>query len=114
MKGFIAIALCAMLMVPLVATAGDGHHNRKANKGQKIHKMGKELNLSDDQKTQLKAIHEGTRDQRKAIKELPEADRKAAAQKLREETKAKSASVLTAEQRQKLDEMKAAHKAKKK
>lgn len=112
-SGFIALVLCTALLMPIAASAGDGHRANKGKHGQKAQKFVKELNLSEAQREQMQAINKDAKAQRKAIKDLPEADRKVAAQKLRDDRKAKTATILTPEQRQKLDEMKAAHKAKK-
>lgn len=109
MKGIIALVLCTALLMPIAASAGEDHNGH----GKKAHKLGKELNMSKDQVEQMKAINKDAQAKRKAIKDLPEEDRKAAAQKLREERRAQTDALLTPEQRQKLAEMKAARKAKK-
>lgn len=111
--GFFAIVLCAALLMPLVASAGEGHHGKKGDRAMKMHKLGKELNLTDAQREQMQTINKDAKTQRESIKNMPEADRKAAMQKLREDRKTKTSAILTPEQRQKLDELKAAHKAKK-
>ena len=113
MKGIFALVLCTALMMPIAIHAGDGHRGNKGKHAQKAHKFSKELNLTDAQREQMKAINQETKTQRKAIKEMPEADRKAAMQKLRADRKAKTSAILRPEQRQKLDELKAAHKDKK-
>ena len=111
--GIIALVLCTVLLMPIAASAGDGNRGGKGKHGQKAHKLGKELNLSEGQREQMKAINKDMKAQRQAIKDMPKADRKAAMQKLRADRQAKTSEILTPEQRQKLDEMKAAHKAKK-
>lgn len=113
------------LLIPLIAifaftaTAGaqdkmgkKGHHHHKHQKGM----MAKQLNFSEDQKKQAKAINE---DFRKKMQDLnkqenitvkEQRDRKASILK---ERKAKMDGLLTAEQKTKLTQLKAERKAKK-
>ncbi len=112
--GIIALVLCGALLVPIATTAGDPDNRQKrGDRAQKAHKFGKHLELTDDQKAQLKDIHKDAQTERKTLKDLPEADRKAAAEKLRADRKAKTDAVLTPEQRAKLEELAAKRKAKK-
>jgi Spy/CpxP family protein refolding chaperone len=77
-------------------------------KGNPGERMKKELGLTDAQAKQMKAIHEASREQMKAIKDnesLSKEEKKAAAMKLHEETKAKVDALLTPEQKAKSDKM---------
>jgi periplasmic protein CpxP/Spy len=112
------------LLIPLIAifalTAtvsaqdkmGKKRHHQQHEKGM----MAKELNFSETQKTQAKAINE---DSRKKMQELnknesisvkEQRDRKAA---IKKERKTKMDGLLTAEQKAKQIQLKADHKAKK-
>ncbi len=77
-------------------------------KGNPGERMTKELGLTDAQAEQMKAIHEASREQLKALKEdtsLSKEDKKAAAVKIHEATKAKVDALLTPEQQAKFDKM---------
>jgi Spy/CpxP family protein refolding chaperone len=70
--------------------------------------MKKELGLTDAQAEQMKAIHAASREQLKAIKEnesLSKEEKKAAAMKLHEETKAKVGALLSPEQKAKFEKV---------
>lgn len=70
----------------------------------------KALNLTDAQKAQIKSIRDGSRSQIQAIKQntnLSDADKKAQIQAIRKSTREQVMSVLTPEQRAKLQEMRA-------
>ena len=82
---------------------GKKHHRPKGNPGEMIKEK---LGLTDAQAEQMKAIHQETEAQMKALKaneSLSMEEKKAAGMKLREETKAKVDAILTAEQRAKFD-----------
>jgi Spy/CpxP family protein refolding chaperone len=90
-----------------------GQHQRGKHHG--MHgKFGKLLNLTEAQKTKLKAIHQETRKQLKALRasDGPVEAKKAQAKQIRENGRAYMRSVLTPEQIQKLDQLKANHKGK--
>jgi Spy/CpxP family protein refolding chaperone len=75
----------------------------------------KALNLTDDQKKQIKQFHQDAKAQAAVIKKdqtLSADQRKAKLQELHQSTQDKVASVLTPEQKQKWDEMRANHKGK--
>jgi Spy/CpxP family protein refolding chaperone len=77
-------------------------------KGNPGERMKKELGLTDAQAEQMKAIHEASREQLKAIKEneaLSLEEKKTAAKKLHEATKAKVDALLSPEQKAKFDKM---------
>ena len=113
----ILISLIALLVLTVSVNAQDKmvkkvHHHHKHEKDM----MAKQLNFTDAQKTQAKAIKE---DSRKKMQELnknesitvkEQRDRKATITK---ERKTKMDGLLTAEQKTKQSQLKAEHKAKK-
>lgn len=112
----VLIPLIALLGLTVSVNAQDkmgkkGQHHHKHEKGM----MAKQLNFTDAQKARAKSINE---DSRKKMQELnknenitvkEQRDRKAAIMK---ERKAKMDGLLTAEQKTKLAQLKADHKAK--
>jgi Spy/CpxP family protein refolding chaperone len=81
------------------------HHNRMAY-------MAKKLNLSQDQQNQLKPIFEKQREQAKAIKNdtsLTADQKKEKFQSLRQDSMAQVNTILTPEQQQQWQQMKAKH-----
>ncbi|MBD3316350.1 MAG: periplasmic heavy metal sensor [Chitinivibrionales bacterium] len=72
-KTFLTIAVAGMMAVPAVARPGDGrgcpHHD-----GEKPHRMWSALDLSEDQKSQLKELHQemltARKEHRQKVKEL--------------------------------------------
>jgi len=81
------------------------HHNRMAF-------MAKKLNLSQDQQNQLKPIFEKQHEQAKAIKNdssLTQDQKKAKFQSLRQDTMAQMNNILTPEQQQQFQQMRAKH-----
>lgn len=81
------------------------HHNRAAF-------MAKKLNLTQDQQTQLKPIFEKQREQAKAIKNdtsLTADQKKEKFQSLRQDSMAQVNNILTPEQQQQWQQMKAKH-----
>jgi Spy/CpxP family protein refolding chaperone len=76
-------------------------------RGMRGHGMMKSLNLSDDQKAQMKKIHEDARSQVEAVRadsSLSEADRQAKIHAIHRSTMRQVRGVLTPEQRQQLRE----------
>ena len=89
--------------------------DKKADRQARHEKMAEKLNLTDDQKTQLKSIHQDAMTQAKAIKAdttLSKDQKKAKLKDLHEQTKTKTDAILTPEQQQKMQQMKANHKGK--
>jgi len=92
--------------------------DRKGHRGGKhgdFKKGLEELGLSDAQKTQMNAIREDSKQEREAILEAHEGDRKEARPELkahREKTRTKMRAILTPEQQTKFDAMKKEHKGK--
>lgn len=77
-------------------------HNKKERK-----EMMKSLNLSKQQKQQLKAFHKSTKSQREAIKNntsLSEEQKKEKIEQLHKERHDKLESILTSEQKQKMNQ----------
>jgi protein CpxP len=89
---------------------GEASEDKKERrpKGGDGEKMKTELGLTDAQAEQMKAIHEETESQMKAIRDdetMSMEDKKAAGKKLHEATKAKIDAILSAEQKAKFSEM---------
>ena len=75
--------------------------------------MAKKLNLSQDQQNQLKPIFEKQREQAKAIKNdtsLTPDQKKEKFQSLRQDTMAQVKNILTPEQQQQWEQMRAKHR----
>jgi HlyD family secretion protein len=68
-------------------------------------RLVKELKLAEDQQKKLEPILQDSREQLRALQGLPEADRRARAQKIREATRVKIREILTDAQRARYDEM---------
>ena len=87
-----------------------GHHG-----GKHMDKMMDQLNLTDDQKAQVKKLHEDGHDQMKQIKSdssLSAAQKKDKIKQLHQDQMAKMEALLTPEQKTKWEQMKAEHKEK--
>jgi Spy/CpxP family protein refolding chaperone len=77
--------------------------------------MAEKLGLTDDQKTQIKSIHQDAKTQAKAIKSdstLTPDQKKAKLKDLHEQTKTKTDAILTPDQKQKMEQARANHKGK--
>lgn len=87
------LTLAIVLTFPLTAAAFPGGHGPGSEEHQKhrIERLTKELNLTDEQKTQVEAIFKEQHDKFKA---------------LREETHAKLGTVLSPEQMTRMEELK--------
>jgi Spy/CpxP family protein refolding chaperone len=125
MKRIFTLSVAALLFAG-TAMAQDVNKQAKKDKGAKEWKQGgkhgkhggagfgKELNLSDAQKQQIKALNEEYKGKMKALKSNDNAtvgDVKKQAQALREEQRSKMQNILTAEQKTKLAELKEKRKA---
>jgi HlyD family secretion protein len=71
-------------------------------------RLVKELKLTEDQQTKLEPILQDSREQLRALQGLPEADRRARTQKVRETSRVKIREILTDAQKARYDEMAAA------
>jgi Spy/CpxP family protein refolding chaperone len=120
MKRFV-VSLFAILMIGVAAQAqeksgtqdGKQHHKRHG----KHHKreIAKELNLSDAQKEQLKSIREESRKQLAELKKNENITVKEAKERrkaIHDQQRTKMQSLLTAEQKQKMEQLKLEHKNK--
>jgi Spy/CpxP family protein refolding chaperone len=91
----------------------EGKHGHMGKRGH--HRMGramKELNLSDAQKSQMKTIRENAKTQAQSIKgntSLSQDQKRDQLKQLHESTRTQMEGVLTAEQKQKLEDMKKQH-----
>ena len=68
-------------------------------------RLVKELKLNEDQQRKLEPILQDGREQMRALQGLPEADRRAKAQKIREASRVRIREILTDEQKARYDEM---------
>jgi HlyD family secretion protein len=68
-------------------------------------RLVKGLNLSDDQQKKLEPILQESREQRRGLQWLPDAERRSKAQKIREAQRARIREILTDEQKPRYDEM---------
>ena len=68
-------------------------------------RLVKELKLNEDQQRKLEPILQDGREQMRALQGLPEADRRARAQKIREASRVRIREILTDEQKVRYDEM---------
>ncbi|MCR9172800.1 MAG: hypothetical protein NXI10_09925 [bacterium] len=109
-----ALAAC-IISTGFVSTAQEG--SQKAHcKNRKAHVMDA-LELSDNQRTEIEALREEMKEKRATLKadaSLDEAAKKEEMKSVREEKKAAMQEILTEEQMDKLQAMKAEHKAKRK
>jgi Spy/CpxP family protein refolding chaperone len=96
--------------------SNDQNATQSTTTKEKDHDRGmKALNLTDDQKKQIKQFHQDAKAQAVTIKKdqtLSADQKKAKLQELHQSTQDKVASVLTPEQKQKWDQMRAEHKGK--
>lgn len=102
-----AILLCLVLATATLLAQGPRHRG-PAPLGQLIDRHAEELGLSDDQLTQLTELDAATRarlETLRADEALTPENRKAAAREILRETQATLATILTAEQQQKLREL---------
>ena len=86
-------ALALTLAIPVALAAGGDGPGKFAGRG--LERMAEQLQLTDEQKTQMKGLFDEQRAQREAM---------------HEQTRAKMAEILTPEQLQKMDEQREAHK----
>lgn len=86
------------------------HPGPRAERGPGLEQLAEELNITEEQKTQLKAMHEAQMEKMKALREQEFESREArheAMKALREEQKTAMENILTAAQLQKLETLKA-------
>lgn len=92
------LTLALVLTLPLTAMAfPGGDQGPEGRHGQRIERLTKELNLTDEQKTKVEAVFKEQHEKFKAV---------------HEETKSKLSTVLSPEQMTKMDELKKQHKEK--
>ncbi|HEV2176228.1 MAG TPA: Spy/CpxP family protein refolding chaperone [Terriglobia bacterium] len=87
---------------------GPMHHGGRMSADEQLERMSKMLNLTDDQKSQIKPILEDTHQQMRSIHtdtSLSPQDKRAKMHSLMADMHAKIRAVLTEEQRAKLDQM---------
>jgi Spy/CpxP family protein refolding chaperone len=105
---FYAAAACLVMGLSLSAQTTTDKKDKGQRGGNPVEMMTKELGLTDKQQTELKAIFEAEKADRKQLKEDAKADRearKAEMETKRAEMDAKIKGVLTAEQYTKYQEL---------
>ena len=120
---FLTIILSGAMVLPMAAVAQNagsatsGDTNATAaqadKKGQRGEKFAEALNLTDQQKADLKSIRENERQQARAIKNdtsLTAEQKKAKFKELRNSSKEQMMAKLTPEQQQKFKEMRKEHR----
>ncbi|ABC26985.1 hypothetical protein HCH_00063 [Hahella chejuensis KCTC 2396] len=103
MKKFAAFTLTCLIAASGFALAKGGPHQ-----GPNIDRLAEKLSLTEEQKAQFQTIMEESREQRHSLKEQYKPQREemhTAMENLRTQTDAKLATVLNAEQMEKLKEM---------
>lgn len=103
----LSVGLCGAVFAQAASApaADPAPRAARAGRGQHARGMFKQLNLTSDQKTQLKALRDSLKPRRDAVMNnagLSETDRKEQLKALRNELRDKSLQVLTPEQREKL------------
>lgn len=97
------------------ATTQDKKADHRAEMREHHEEMMEKLGLTDDQKAQMKALHQDGKKQAEAIKAdttLTPEQKKEKMKTLHQDMMTKRDAILTPEQKKKVDEMKAAHKGK--
>lgn len=106
----IAAVVLGTLVACSVAMAQEGGKDAAKKKApsidQRVDKMATQLNLTDDQKTKVKAIME---DSAKKMKDVAPADRREKGKAIREDETKQIKALLTDEQLKKFEAMPAAH-----
>jgi Spy/CpxP family protein refolding chaperone len=85
---------------------------RLGHRGERMQMMAEKLNLTDQQKQQVKDLRQKTMEQARAIRNdssLSDADKKQKLQDLHKQTREQFLSMLTPEQKQQLKEMRQEH-----
>ncbi len=107
-KLFIPVACCLIILTTANAQEKKGVERKQSMHHQK-HEIKKQLNLSEEQKSKMKSIHEKYRDQEKTLKsndDMTRGDFKKQMGELKEKRKAEVDATLTTEQKNKMKEMK--------
>jgi Spy/CpxP family protein refolding chaperone len=95
-------------MITVAAQAQEQKPGKHSGKHHQREMLSDKLNLSEDQKTQLKAIHEDHRKQMEDLKKnegITVKERNEKKKAIQEQHKAKMESLLTAEQKEKMEQM---------
>ncbi|AFM04912.1 hypothetical protein Fleli_2547 [Bernardetia litoralis DSM 6794] len=109
----LSLALFFTFSVSTYAQKHGGKHGKHHNQEEKLEKMKTELGLSDTQVEQIKALHEKQKEESKDLrKEAREGNEESRAKMKanRAEFKAEMEKILTPEQRQKAEALRAEHK----
>ena len=104
---FVAVlALGGLLASCLVASAQEAKEGKERKKGgmtvqMRVDQLDKQLKLTEDQKTKIKALYEADEKKMQEIRELSPEQRREKFRPMREETAKKMKEILTAEQYEK-------------
>ena len=107
-KLFIPVACCLIMLTSATAQEKKGSE-RKHNMHHQKHEIKKQLNLSEEQKSKMKSIHEKYREQEKTLKsndDMTRGDFKKQMGELKEKRKAEVDATLTLDQKNKMKEIK--------
>jgi Spy/CpxP family protein refolding chaperone len=109
----ILTGMLSLLLIAGAANAQDSTHGKRKQHGdrQNHEMMANKLGLSDDQKTQLKSIHEAERKEMQSLKSsnLTQDQMKAKRAEIHQKYKAQSQAIFTPAQKAQMDQMKAGH-----
>ena len=113
MKKFIILAIVAIATTTSLEAQRNGSPKARKSGSMAVHKIGTKLNLSDNQKTQIKTINTNFKTQAQTIKSndaLTQGDAKKQLNALQEQRKTSVQNVLTTEQKNTLEQAKQEHK----
>ncbi|HEX6334034.1 MAG TPA: Spy/CpxP family protein refolding chaperone [Flavisolibacter sp.] len=115
MKKIIASALVLALSIGAAQAQKTEGQDKKHKKEMHQKHHAKELNLTDEQKQQMKSLHEAQRQEMEALRantSLTKEQQKAKRTEIHEKYRSQFAAILTPAQKQQMEQMKAARKAK--
>lgn len=115
-SAFVLLLTVGAVNAQTISNPSDGKKHEKHQMKEHDGKEFKKLNLTADQKTQLKKLRDDLKTQMQALdsQNLSEADKQAKRKELHEQFKIKAESILTAEQKAQLAQSKADFKDKRK
>lgn len=113
MKKIVVLSVFAFLFIAPYSFAQKGEKKMEMKHEKKMDHMEEELDLTDDQRTKMEAIHSKYKPQMDANKKEMDKLREER-KKINEAKKAEMKAILTPEQLKKMEELKKEHKKKKK
>lgn len=112
MKKIVVLSVLSVFFIAPMTFAQKGKENAEVKKEKRLDRMDEELNLSDDQRKKIEAIHEKYKPQEEANKKEMEKLREER-KKIKDVKKAEMKAVLTPEQAKKMEDMHQERKEKK-